>query len=75
MVEYEKRGEGKVDLSEFAYVTTKVSLPETKAWADKILKEREEFWVRKKLVHGEAGGERDALSQMKKLQDEYYDGK
>ena len=75
MVEYEKRGEGKVDLSEFAYVATKVSLPETKAWANEILKEREEVWARKKLVHGEAGGEGDALSQMKKLQDEYYDGK
>ena len=75
MVEYEKRGEGKVDLSEFAYVATKVSLPETKAWAEEILKEREEFWARKKPFQGKAGEECDALVQMKKMQDEYYDGK
>ncbi len=75
MVEYERRGEGKVDLSEFAYVATKVALPETKAWADEVLKERKEFWVRKKPVHGEAGVESDALIQTKKLQDQYYDGK
>ena len=75
MVEYEKRGEGKVDLSEFTYVATKLSLPETKAWAEEILKEREEFWTRNKFVHGEAVDESDALSQLKKMQDEYYDGK
>lgn len=74
MVEYEKRGEGKVNLSEFTYVATKVSLPEIKAWAEEILKEREEFWVRKKLVHGEAEEESDAPSDMKKMQDNYYDG-
>jgi len=73
MVEYEKRGEGKVNLSEFTYVATKVSLPEIKPWVEEILKEREEFWSRKELVHGEAKEESDALSDMKKLQDKYYD--
>lgn len=43
MVEYVKRGRGKVDLSEFAYVAAKVSLPEDKPWAEEIVKEREEF--------------------------------
>ena len=74
MVEYEKRGEGKVNLSEFTYVATKVSLPEIKAWVKEILREREEFWAGMELVHGEAQEESDAASDMKKMQDKYYDG-
>jgi putative hydrolase of HD superfamily len=75
MVEYEKRGEGKVDLKEFTYVATKVSLPETKPWVEEILEEREKFWSNKKLVHEktEEGGT-DASSDMRKMQDIYYDG-
>jgi putative hydrolase of HD superfamily len=71
MVEYEKRGRGHVDLSEFTYVATKISLPETKAWADEILEERKEFWNGITLGASVDGG--DAL-QMKKMQDQYYDG-
>ncbi|KAF7560956.1 hypothetical protein G7046_g3219 [Stylonectria norvegica] len=55
MMEYEKRGEGKLDLGEFAYVATKVALPEMKVWADEVLKEREDFWGSKKHIHGENG--------------------
>lgn len=43
MVEYVKRRRGKVDLSDFAYVAAKVSLPEDKPWAEEIVKEREKF--------------------------------
>lgn len=74
MVEYERRGGGKVDLSEFTYVATKVSLPETKAWAEEILKERDEVWGGKKLADGEAGEASSASLQIKKMQDQYYDG-
>lgn len=44
MIEYEKRGQGQLDLSEFTWVATKITLPEMKAWGQDILKEREEFW-------------------------------
>ena len=74
MVEYEKRGDGKVNLSEFTYVATKVSLPEIKSWAEEILEERREFWAMKKPVDGVAQGESDLSPDMKKLQDKYYDG-
>jgi hypothetical protein len=30
MIEYKKRREGKVDLKEFTYMATKMSLPKTK---------------------------------------------
>ena len=32
-----------MDLSEFIYVETKVSLPETKVWAKDIIEERKEL--------------------------------
>lgn len=44
MVEYEKRGQGHVALGEFAYVATKMALPETRAWAAELLQERAAFW-------------------------------
>lgn len=52
-----------------------VSLPEDKAWAKEILREREEFRARKELIHGEAGEESNALFQMQNMQNGYYDGK
>lgn len=55
MMEYERRGEGKVDLGEFVYVSTRIALPEMKAWSDEIIKEREEFWGGKEHVQGEKG--------------------
>ncbi|CAM1503106.1 Fc.00g078820.m01.CDS01 [Cosmosporella sp. VM-42] len=72
MMEYERRGEGKVDLGEFAYVATRVALPEMKVWADDVLKEREAFWGEKKVIHGELGEVGGVESQRKGQQDEYY---
>jgi putative hydrolase of HD superfamily len=53
MIEYEKRAGRNLDLGEFAYVSTKMVLPETQAWAKEILAEREEFWGDKEHFHGE----------------------
>ncbi|KAL2760164.1 hypothetical protein ACRALDRAFT_1059946 [Sodiomyces alcalophilus JCM 7366] len=72
MVEYEKRGRGRLDLGEFAYVATKFSLPETREWADALLKEREEFWGSVEHVHGEAGVEGGVAPGTKEKQDDYY---
>ncbi|KAG9246521.1 HD domain-containing protein [Calycina marina] len=44
MMEYEREHEKKLDLGEFSYVASKVQLPEIRAWSNKILTEREEFW-------------------------------
>ncbi|KAH8882087.1 hypothetical protein GQ53DRAFT_847848 [Thozetella sp. PMI_491] len=70
MMEYERRGKGEIDLSEFTYVATKVMLPEMKAWADEILAERKEFWDR---VSGAAEKTTDVSSEHKELLDQYYD--
>ncbi|KAF4583199.1 hypothetical protein GQ602_006343 [Ophiocordyceps camponoti-floridani] len=42
MVEYERRGG--IDLGEFAHVAERMTLPETRAWAEEVLSEREAFW-------------------------------
>jgi putative hydrolase of HD superfamily len=75
MVEYEKQGKGHVDLGEFAYVATKVTLPEMKEWADELLKERDEFWKNKEHVHGEKGMEGGVSAETSRGQDEYYERK
>ncbi|KAK4099722.1 hypothetical protein N658DRAFT_498204 [Parathielavia hyrcaniae] len=72
MVEYEKRGRGRLDLGEFAYVKTKVVLDEMKAWAEEIMKEREEFWAGQAHVHGEAGVEGGVAPEKAAMQDAYY---
>ncbi|KAF5985981.1 hydrolase-HD superfamily protein [Fusarium bulbicola] len=72
MVEYEKRGEGKVDLGEFAYVATRMTLPEMKAWGQEVLKEREAFWGSKEHVHGEQGVNGGVTTERKGQQDNYY---
>lgn len=72
MVEYEKRGEGKIDLGEFAYVATKVTLPEMKVWADEVLQEREAFWGAKEVVHGEKGVDGGVKAQHTTQQEDYY---
>lgn len=72
MVEYEKRGKGKLDLGEFAYVKTKIVLDEVKVWAEEIMKEREEFWAGQEHVHGEAGVEGGVAPEKKAKQDAYY---
>lgn len=72
MIEYERRGEGRVDLGEFAYVATKMVLPETRAWADEVLKEREAFWGGRQHIHGEAGVSGGVKAKTKDEQDAYY---
>lgn len=72
MVEYEKGGRGELDLGEFAYVATKVVLPEMKAWADELLQEREAFWGDKGHVHGEKGEKGGVEGKLRQEQDAYY---
>lgn len=72
MVEYEKRAGGRLDLGEFAYVATKFALPETREWADALLKDREKFWGSVDHVHGEAGVDGGVKADTKEKQDEYY---
>ncbi|ROW05725.1 hypothetical protein VMCG_05145 [Cytospora schulzeri] len=74
MVEYEKRGERKLDLGEFAYVATKLALDETKEWAAEVMKEREAFWGRAEHVHGDAGVEGGVSEDHTQAQKEYYNG-
>ncbi|KAI8630621.1 HD domain-containing protein [Xylariaceae sp. FL1651] len=73
MVEYEKRAGRALDLGEFAYVATRIVLPETKQWAEEILKERDEFWGAKAHVHGEAGVDGGVGEDKLKDQQAYYD--
>lgn len=72
MVEYEKRAEGALDLGEFAYVASKMTLDETRAWADELMQEREKFWGSAKHVHGEKGVDGGVEPEKAKMQDEYY---
>lgn len=72
MVEYEKRAEGAVDLGEFAYVATNIVLPETKAWADELLKEREAFWGSRAHLHGDEGVAGGIPADLAGMQAEYY---
>jgi hypothetical protein len=48
-----KRGEGKVNLSEFTYVRPRC-LCRRSSLGWRRSSKREEFWSRKELVHGEA---------------------
>ncbi|KAI4163287.1 MAG: hypothetical protein LQ342_003022 [Letrouitia transgressa] len=45
MMEYERRGNGKVDLGEFVWVAEGLRLEEMKAWCREVLREREQFWI------------------------------
>ncbi|KAL8996519.1 MAG: hypothetical protein Q9169_003986 [Polycauliona sp. 2 TL-2023] len=53
MMEYERRGEGKVDLGEFMWVAGKVEMEEMKEWCRDVLREREVFW---KIQEKKPGG-------------------
>ncbi|KAH8911177.1 hypothetical protein BR93DRAFT_943262 [Coniochaeta sp. PMI_546] len=82
MVEYERRGreqgrdgDNKLDLGEFAYVATKIVLPETKEWAAKLLEEREGLWERQQHVHGEEGIKGGVRTETAQAQDTYYSKK
>lgn len=69
MVEYEVRGQGKLDLGEFTYVAARVNLLETKAWVEDILDERKKFWASKGVVPEAA---RNLSAETRAKQDEYY---
>jgi len=72
MVEYEKRGQGEIDLGEFAYVSTLMSLPETQAWAAEILEERSVFWGSRTRLHGDHGVEGGVSAENVQTQKAYY---
>ncbi len=74
MVEYEKRGEGKLDLGEFAYVKTKIVLDAVKEWAEELIREREDFWNGHSRVRGDAAVDGGVPVEHKAMQDEYYKG-
>ncbi|KAF4629664.1 hypothetical protein G7Y89_g8484 [Cudoniella acicularis] len=65
MVEYERVHDKKLDLGEFSWVATRIVLPEVKAWANDVLKEREEFWDGKhhSFYDGDNYIEEDKLAQ------------
>ncbi|KAG8166827.1 hypothetical protein KVR01_002516 [Diaporthe batatas] len=74
MVEYERRGERKLDLGEFAYVATRLALDETKEWAAEIIREREAYWAGQGHVHGDAGVQGGVAKDHLEAVDEYYKG-
>jgi len=74
MVEYEKRGEGKLDLGEFAYVKTRIMLKEVQAWADDLIKEREAFWNGHAHVKGDEGISGGVPVEKAEMQADYYNG-
>jgi putative hydrolase of HD superfamily len=44
MTEYERARKGKLNLSEFSWVSKRIELPEVQEWCTEILKERDAFW-------------------------------
>lgn len=44
MMEYERKGEGEVDLHDFTGVAEGIKLSEMKAWCRDVFRERVEFW-------------------------------
>jgi putative hydrolase of HD superfamily len=75
MVEYEKRGQGKLDLGEFAYVRTGIVLEEVARWADEVMREREEFWAGKPHLRGELDESEGGVEEEKKAMQAAYYGK
>jgi putative hydrolases of HD superfamily len=74
MVEYERRGERRLDLGEFAYVATRLALDETKEWAAEIIREREAYWAGQGHVNGDAGLAGGVAEDHLAAVDEYYKG-
>jgi putative hydrolases of HD superfamily len=73
MVEYERVHERELDLGEFSWVAGRIVLPEVKAWAGEILKEREAFWGCKEHTNFYDATQPDANLLAQKL--EYYGDK
>jgi len=44
MLDYEREAGGALDLHEFAYVATKVELPEVREWCEEVLRSRTAYW-------------------------------
>jgi putative hydrolase of HD superfamily len=78
MLEYERAREGTLDLGEFSWVATRIVLPEVKAWAEELLKEREAFWARVSEAEGGATAKQsraeDVSEEHKAMSREYYQG-
>lgn len=74
MVEYEKRGDKKLDLGEFANVARRVALQGCRDWAAEILKEREAYWGQKEHIHGENGVQGGVSADHMQAHGEYYEG-
>ncbi len=72
MVDYERRGRGQIDLGEFSWVAGMITLPETRAWADEVLAEREAFWGDRPHVQGHKGTDGGVTETHTKQQEEYY---
>ncbi|KAI5919790.1 HD domain-containing protein [Camillea tinctor] len=72
MVEYEKRTNRTLDLGEFAYVETRLVLPEMQQWGKEVLRERNEYWGASAHVHGEEGAEGGVGEETLEQQKAYY---
>ncbi|KAI0593631.1 HD domain-containing protein [Biscogniauxia sp. FL1348] len=72
MVEYEKRTNRALDLGEFAYVETRLVLPEMQQWGKDVLRERDEYWGASSHVHGEEGVEGGVQQETLEQQKAYY---
>jgi putative hydrolase of HD superfamily len=68
MLDYERTSEGKVDLSEFAYVAQKIETSEVKQWAAELVAKREEYW---KSI-GKPLPTKNQTVKHKAQQDDYY---
>ncbi|KAI1635048.1 HD domain-containing protein [Biscogniauxia mediterranea] len=73
MVEYEKRANRTLDLGEFAYVETRLVLPEMQQWGKDVLRERDEYWGASSHVHGEEGVEGGVREERLEQQKAYYE--
>lgn len=73
MLEYERSHEGRLDLGEFAWVATRIVLPEVQDWARELLAERKGFWEEGQGIV--PGGVKDIGEGGKAhYTDEYYGG-
>jgi putative hydrolase of HD superfamily len=70
MVEYERAHEKKLDLGEFSWVASKITLPEVQEWAADVLKEREVFWGH--TYHTTYNAEKQPEGKALAQQEEYY---
>jgi putative hydrolase of HD superfamily len=71
MFEYERSKQGKLDLGEFSWVATRIKMPEVKAWADAVMKDRQEFWAANGQPHTDFSEKKPDPEHLKAT-DEYY---